>query len=109
MSQDDLREAIDRAKDRVPIGLYDCGTVAQYFGLEPLVKLAEQVVLSTDIDLNDIVEIDVEKLREYLIIHHFSGLPDEAADGVEDFVDDIIEGVAKSGCIRWRSKKEGKG
>ena len=43
MSQDDLREAIDRAKDRVPIGLYDCGTVAQYFGLEPLVKLAEQV------------------------------------------------------------------
>ena len=73
-----------------------------------LMYACQEAIFNTDIDLNDIVEIDVEKLREYLIIHHFSGLPDEAADGVEDFVDDIIEGVAKSGCIRWRSKKEGK-
>ena len=72
-----------------------------------LMHACREAIFNTDIDLNDIVEIDVEKLREYLIIHHFSGLPDEAADGVEDFVDDIIEGVAKSGCIKWKEEQNG--
>ena len=59
---------------------------------------AKDKLLSTDIDLQDIVEIDVDGIYDILEKELQSIFKYSEIDG-------IAQAIAKSGCIRWRSNE----
>lgn len=58
-------------------------------------------VLNTDIDINEVAEVDVEKVTKIIEDYQeLSGKELDAKYGTQ-FLEDAI---AKSGCLKWREK-----
>ena len=58
-------------------------------------------VLDTDIDINEIVEIDVEKALEASARGYCTKRNEEKILD-PDLLKDVVQSIVKSGCIKWR-------
>ncbi len=68
---------------------------------------AKKRLLNTDLDPNDVCEVDVEKVARIIIEEEMSGCTVnqmELSSGYKKWIAGLAEAIAKAGCIKFKEK-----